>query len=261
MRRHNDEKENRPESAETLRQQLLEAKLRLALLEYQQKEDAAQQRRRDALPEDAPEKAAEAAFFARTEGKMIRLIRAKSKNKEKAAKHGRLSRFLSAAAIFVLVLLLGFGSALAFSPALRVQLMRMLYQVTPQYTEIRFLPDPNKTLEIPAEWNGLYYPSYIPEGYRMEGARSNSFLARVAYSGSAEKYILFTEYNLDVETNLNTEGFTIEEIEINGFKGILAYKEGKTNMLWPCSDKYFVLHITENRDVAMKIAQSVVRIK
>lgn len=261
MRRHNDEKENRPESAETLRQQLLEAKLRLALLEYQQKEDAAQQRQRDALPEDAPEKAAEAAFFARTEGKMIRLIRAKSKNKEKAAKHGRLSRFLSAAAIFVLVLLLGFGSALAFSPALRVQLMRMLYQVTPQYTEIRFLPDPNKTLEIPAEWNGLYYPSYIPEGYRMEGARSNSFIAKVFYSGNEKTYVRLTEQILETQTNIDTENSTIEEIEISGFKGILAYKERYTIIAWPCSDKYFILDTTESPDVAMKIAQSVVRIK
>ena len=234
---------------EALKQQLEDTKLRLALLEYQQQEDEARQAARDSLPPDSPEMAEESSFFARTQANTLR----------RAMPH-RFPRVLTVAAAVLLLLALSLGTALAVSPALRVQVMRLLYQVTPEYTEVSFVPDEAASFDVPAEWTGLYYPAYIPEGYEFYGVGGSSSMPKVLFNASEDRFLRFSEYSLEAESNINSEGYMVEEADINGAKGVLSWKDGHTILVWPVSDRFFILDITAAADTAMEIARSVTRV-
>ncbi len=247
-------------SIESLKKQLEDTKLRLALLEYQQREDAARQAAWDSLPPDSPEKQEEEGFFARTQAKTLRLIKQHERRAARKTRPRHPPRALAVAAAAILILFLTFGTALAVSPALRVQVMRLMYQVTPEYTEVHFAPDEGASFEVPAEWMGLYYPAFIPEGYAFYGAEGTR-MPTAAFTGEDDKLLRFSEFELIAESNINSEGYTVEEVDINGAKGVMSWKEGYTIMVWPASDRFFMLDVTENRDIALNIARSVIRIK
>ena len=147
------------------------------------------------------------------------------------------------------------------APALRVQVMRLLYQVTPEYTQVSFVPDEAASFDVPVEWTGLYYPAYIPEGYEFYGVGGSSSMPKVLFNASEDRFLRFSEYSLEAESNINSEGYTVEEADINGAKGVLSWKDGHTILVWPVSDRFFILDITAAADTAMEIARSVTRVK
>ena len=245
---------------EALKQQLEDTRLRLALLEYQQQEDEARQAARDSLPPDSPEMAEESSFFARTQTNTLRLIKKHERLSLRRAMPRRFPRVLTVAAAVLLLLALSLGTALAVSPALRVQVMRLLYQVTPEYTQVSFVPDEAASFDVPAEWTGLYYPAYIPEGYEFYGVGGSSSMPKVLFNASEDRFLRFSEYSLEAESNINSEGYTVEEADINDTKGVLSWKDGHTILVWPVSDRFFILDITAAADTAMEIARSVTRV-
>ncbi|MEZ7873056.1 MAG: DUF4367 domain-containing protein [Eubacteriales bacterium] len=253
--------DNTPLSVEGLKQQLEDTRLRLALLEAQGQEDEAMQAAWDALPPDAPEKREEARFFARTEKGTLRLIRKHERRAARAERPRRIPRPLTVAAAAVLILCLSLGTALAVNPALRVQIMRLLYNVTPEYTEVRFVPDEAASFDVPAEWTGLYYPAFIPEGYELDGIGGSRRMPIAVYTAANDQYLTFTEHDLESEVNINSEGYFVEEVQINNMAGILSYRDKKTIITWANTEKAFTLSITEDRDIALAVAQSVIPIK
>lgn len=250
-----------PFGEEELRQHILEAKLRLALLQHQRQQDEATQTARDALPTSSLKALEEARFFARTEGRTLRFIKRHERRSLKPAQPAGLRRVVLAFASLLLVLTLGFGTALAVSPALRVQVMRLLYTVTPQYTEVRFEADPDSSFEVPARWEGLYFPAYVPEGYIFSESASTRTMKLSAFVKDDDHFFRFNEYDLKVEGNVNTEGMETREIEVHGMPGLLATKDGYTQLVWSTADKYFAIDITEDAETAIKIADSVLRVK
>lgn len=173
----------------------------------------------------------------------------------------RTFKVLPAAAIIVLVLMLSFATVLAVSPQLRIHMIRMLYKVMPQYTEVSFSPDPDHFFDVPEGWQGLYYPAYIPEGYYQTNIVSGKKSSKVVFSANDNHYLFFSEHKLGVESNINSENSVVEEIDINGKTGLIIQNGDYNMIVWANDEKCFTLYVTENADIAIKIAKSVMRIK
>ncbi len=253
MRRYDDMPDLRG-----LPEQIGRAKLRMALLEAARIEADEAQAAWDALPDDAPEKLAEKAFHLRTEEKYLR----RARRAERAVRAPRLSlRGLQFAAVLALVVAVSLGTAMAVSGEVRVAVMRLLYRVTPQYTEVSMVEDEGAAFFVPADWTGSYYPSYIPEGYSFYSVTGTASIRETIYTSSENKMLSFTENNPSVESNEDTENYEIKEIDLKGNKALLAVKEGKSKVIWQSADCFMVLTISENAETALKVAQSVRRVK
>ncbi len=234
---------------QALKKQLGETKLKIALLEAALKEAEALSLENEKSAEMAPNPSTIAAIHH----ELNRLTRRKRLR--------FLPRVLRVAVALLLITFISLGTALAVSSDVRVMVMKLLYRVTPQYTEISLVPDEATFFNVPAQWGGEYYPSYIPEGYRFYGAYGVQSMQDVVYIADNDRTLIFSENDANVEANIDTEGYEISEVEINGQKAMLAYNGEKSTIVWNQNDKILLITVTELPEVVIKIAQSVIKIK
>lgn len=168
------------------------------------------------------------------------------------------------AAILIAVITIAGGVAIATSHTIRVQMMKMLVQMEEQYTSLSLVEDTEASFEIPAEWTGEYYPSYIPESF--EGNVVISFpgnhMVEFFTGESAMIRIIFSEYGDSTMANIDTENATVKAITIGNDSGFVALKDSHIYIYWDNGRSFFILQtngITE--DEAIRIAQGVMLVK
>ena len=168
------------------------------------------------------------------------------------------------AAIMIAVITVASGVAIATSHTIRVQVMKMLVRIEEQYTALSLVEDSEASFEIPAEWTGEYYPSYIPLNFETSTVISfpGNHLVEFFNAVSTDKQIIFSEYGDTTLANIDTENAMTQSITIGNDKGFLTTKDGYIYIYWDNGRVFFVLQtngISENE--ALEIAQSVRRVK
>lgn len=139
--KHREESSKETMSLQNLQTQLSDIKLRTALLEYAGQEDEESTAYFDKLPKDSPMLIEEIAFFSRTTEKTLRLIRMEDRKLKRLKSFSRFQKIMKYAALLLLISFLSLGTAMAVSSDLRIQALRLLYRVTPQYTEVSYVPE------------------------------------------------------------------------------------------------------------------------
>ncbi|HPJ03488.1 MAG TPA: DUF4367 domain-containing protein [Candidatus Limiplasma sp.] len=168
------------------------------------------------------------------------------------------------AAILIAVITVVGGVAIATSHTIRVQVMKMLVQIEEQYTSLSLVEDADASFEIPAEWNGEYYPSYIPAGFEGNVVISFPGNHMVEFNDNENNAIkiVFSEYGDSTMANIDTENATIEAITIGNDSGFIAIKDSHIYIYWDNGRLFFVLQTNGiDEEVAVRIAQSVMRVK
>ena len=168
------------------------------------------------------------------------------------------------AAILIAVITVAGGVAIATSHTIRVQVMKMLVQIEEQYTALSLVEDKEASFDIPADWTGEYYPSYIPEDFTADTVISfpGNHLVEFFNSDSTAVRIVFSEYGDSTMANIDTENATVQAITIGSYKGFIAIKDTRTYIYWDNGRAFFVLQTNGiAEDEAIRIAQSIMRVK
>jgi len=205
------------------------------------------------------------AFFTKQDAKNLeRIQRHFRRHRARVFFRQTLPRVGQIAAIIIAVVAVAGSVAIATSHTLRVQVMQLLVNIEEEYTELKLQEDPAASFDIPAEWGGENYPSFIPEGFILGAVHSNPGYSSVSYIDMTEagRKINFSELGESAETNLDTEDAVLESIQINGHQGVLVIKERKISSYWDDGRHYFIL-ITEglDRSTFLSIATDVVRVR
>lgn len=166
------------------------------------------------------------------------------------------------AAIAVITLALAVA-AVAGSRTVRVRVMQLLASREAEYTELTMEEDSGASFEIPAEWLGENYPSFIPAGMEVDGISSHASFSTVEYRDSVfpEKRFNFAEYSEASVTLVDTEDAELRGITVRGNPAVLYTEDNGIGIYWEDGRRYFVLS-AENLEEAtvIRIAESVVRI-
>ena len=174
-----------------------------------------------------------------------------------------LHKIAQIAAVLVMCLTLIGGIALATSPYVRIQIMRLLANVTPEYTELSFSVE--REMNIPAEWQGIYYPSVVPEKSYISFLVSDETSSRVTYSVETtyNDWILsFTEYDEPVDIRIDTEGSIQISSIINGHEVSITERDGLISLYWNDGQHLLILQ-TQNSSLSETItyASNIIMIK
>ena len=122
--------------------------------------------------------------------------------------------------------------------------------------------DEDASFDVPAAWKGDYFMSFIPDGYTLEICEHPSSIGQeIIYVDSTGNRLRFSELSMDAEINMNTEGFQVSSVLIDGNAGLFAENTDESMLVWSTTDRYFVLNVNNTVEAAKKIAEKVVCIK
>ena len=192
--------------------------------------------------------------------KMMRRLRWISLKKQFFAVAPRTMRFAVAA---LGILCIGLTTAFASSETFRVRVFSMFAEDHGQYTAIGLREDEQKAFDVPNGWEGMYYPTYIPDGFEVinvENLSEQIFL--ISFENKNNEYLTFEEMTEDAESNIDTENAQVYYTEIHGNTALVSAKADLTIVSWNEQNRILsVVFDGEVEEDALKVAKSVTRIK
>ena len=192
--------------------------------------------------------------------KMMRRLRWISLKKQFFTVVPRTMRFAVAA---LGILCIGLTTAFASSETFRVRVFSMFAEDHGQYTAIGLREDEQKAFDVPNGWEGMYYPTYIPDGFEVinvENLSEQIFL--ISFENKNNEYLTFEEMTEDAESNIDTEKAQVYYTEIHGNTALVSVKADLTIVSWNEQNRILsVVFDGEVEEDALKVAKSVTRIK
>ena len=190
--------------------------------------------------------------------KMMRRLRWISLKKQFFTVVPRTMRFAVAA---LGILCIGLTTAFASSETFRVRVFSMFAEDHGQYTAIGLREDEQKAFDVPNGWEGMYYPTYIPDGFEVinvENLSEQIFL--ISFENKNNEYLTFEEMTEDAESNI--ENAQVYYTEIHGNTALVSVKADLTIVSWNEQNRILsVVFDGEVEEDALKVAKSVTRIK
>ena len=192
--------------------------------------------------------------------KMMRRLRWISLKKQFFTVVPRTMRFAVAA---LGILCIGLTTAFASNETFRVRVFSMFAEDHGQYTAIGLREDEQKAFDVPNGWEGMYYPTYIPDGFEVinvENLSEQIFL--ISFENKNNEYLTFEEMTEDAESNIDTENARVYYTEIHGNTALVSVKADLTIVSWNEQNRILsVVFDGEVEEDALKVAKSVTRIK
>lgn len=180
-------------------------------------------------------------------------------------------RFIEAAACVVLVLGIAAPFAIANVESIRSAVMKMLIRIDWEKGEMQmnFVEDNDAFFDVPGDWQGEYFPSYLPEGFEVTWRSSSSVNPCIEYtSESGVQVVSFGEASSNTAGVYGIEGAAISTIDINGHTAVVIetkYPQNEADhyigITWDNGEKWFSVDTSGvSKEEAVKIARSVKRI-
>ena len=218
----------------------------------------------DSLLESSPEDQRYLEFLETSREKrmkkMMRRLRWISLKKQFFTVVPRTMRFAVAA---LGILCIGLTTAFASNETFRVRVFSMFAEDHGQYTAIGLREDEQKAFDVPNGWEGMYYPTYIPDGFEVinvENLSEQIFL--ISFENKNNEYLTFEEMTEDAESNIDTENARVYYTEIHGNTALVSVKADLTIVSWNEQNRILsVVFDGEMEEDALKVAKSVTRIK
>lgn len=235
-----------PKSVDELFDDLTVLKLKIALLQNQEAE-------LDRQAQECEDNEELQQYVLEGESRILKHIkrnyrRSQARNIAKRT----IPQMVRVAAIILLFCYIGLTVAIAADSSVRIRIMEFIMNVGEQYTEFGFR-ETDEYMEVPTEWQGYYYPSYIPEGFVIKRIIRNE----VQFERSDGLYFDFCDIDAATSNAIDTENADTWFISINGHSAMIIQKELWTSIIWSIDNRVLMINYTGEREEVIKIAESV----
>lgn len=161
-------------------------------------------------------------------------------------------RFL---AVALLLMIVSVGSAFATVHMIQIGLLKLDVQTYQERTSYALQPS-GETMNVPAEWKGAFYPTYIPEGFVLHDCMSKE----AEYRTGNNETLTFSENAYGARISLDTENAEISITQVNGIEATLIEKNGWAAVVWTANNRLFVIDMDGNAEEVLMVAASVTMI-
>ena len=208
---------------------------------------------------------AEAAYksYKTKSGDRIKHLIPKWMKKEAHPRHAHVTfqKAFQIAAVAIAILSIGLATAVAAVPAVRVTVLTLLINMQEQYTELSLVQDKSVAITVPPEWQGDFFPSYVPAEYSFSYAETLGSKRSAIFTNASGSILEFSEMGKSVTTQIDTENATNEFSNIHDSVCLISMKNNHTSVVWMQNDKYFYLYFAGEKEEALRIAESLVYIR
>lgn len=238
-------------SSKEIMQKIADLKIRLALQqEFEQKVD-------ELVEKANPSDTGQTQQIREMEEKVFKNIAMHTgRRKQRHEQKRRFPRCARVAAVIALLVMVSVGSAMATIHMVQIGLLKLEIHTYPERTSYGLVPSEN-ALEVPHEWNGDFYPAYIPEGFEFDSCYHSEAVYRNANGG----LLSFAEEEYGSRTSLDTENANASSLYINGAEATLIEKDGWTAVVWSANNRLFIVDMDGGKDEALRVAASVILVR
>ena len=154
-------------------------------------------------------------------------------------------KFVQAAAVVLSVFCLSMGIAVASSANVRIQILKLLISITPEYTSLQIGQEGERPVEVPSEWHGLFYPTLVHQGLVLLDSYEevDGYVADYGQDGSAFPVFTFSEYT-EGTVNLDTEGAENIDVSIHGQNAKMFRKNDRITVYWQEGNRILMLGVS-----------------
>lgn len=175
-----------------------------------------------------------------------------------------LPKAIQVAAIFIACISIAGGIAFATNETVRVYVMKLIVTMSDEYTSLKLVEDEEASFDVPADWQGDNYPSFIPASLEIASVNSYADNNIITYKNTetTELQMSFSELSSNAETNLDTEGATVRAAMVHDSPAFIAVKEKGISIYWSNGHNYFILFAQNmDEDIVLRIAENVKSIR
>ena len=168
-------------------------------------------------------------------------------------------KFVQAAAVVLSVFCLSMGIAVASSANVRIQILKLLISITPEYTSLQIGQEGERPVEVPSEWHGLFYPTLVPQGLVLLDSYEevDGYVADYGRDGSAFPVFTFSEYT-EGTVNLDTEGAENIDVSIHGQNAKMFRKNDRITVYWQEGNRILMLGVSGYSEAdALRFAEKI----
>lgn len=206
--------------------------------------------------EQNPSSVSESDYSDAAQKKTLKLIEHKlNKRLRKQFVLKTLPRTLHIVTITLLLFFIGLTTAVATVRPIRLRVLDFIARIEENYSAVSLVFSENEELDVPDEWKGMYYPSYIPDSFMF--SHIDEHFNSVYYTSTNNRALEFGEFQDNVYTNVNIDDEDAIDITINGYSGIATSNNQSTIITWCIDDTYLYLYFNGDFDEAERIAESV----
>ena len=189
--------------------------------------------RKEAVWNKALEKIAEMEAEEKKKSRIVQLRRS-------------IPRVIEVAACLILVMGIAAPFAIANVEAIRVKVMELLIDIQDDHTELHYVENEDEEFYVPVGWTGIYYPSYIPDGFTMTDM--NELFCDVTFADEEGNRICFSEYQQGELIDINSENAELTYPVINGADVLLIERTDIVIATWATEDRFFVVEANVSID-------------
>ncbi|MDO4387878.1 MAG: DUF4367 domain-containing protein [Eubacteriales bacterium] len=165
------------------------------------------------------------------------------------------ARTWKVAVCMVVLLVLAVPWAIAHTDFLRVNPSRLEIRKKADYIEVEMKEDTSVSFDVPSQWLGRYYLSYVPEGFELFDIFPE--MNSVEYRNVDGKAIRFDECPKGSASNINNENAVCSYERVNGESAYVIDRENSAFVIWGIGTEYFIVYGDLPKEEVLKIAESV----
>ncbi|HML35804.1 MAG TPA: DUF4367 domain-containing protein [Bacillota bacterium] len=165
------------------------------------------------------------------------LIESLEKADREKARRKRMKSFGKIAAVILLCLVTVFTVLTATVDAFRYRVFDFLQIDHGEYLEL--VPEESNPLKeeekalLPDDWKGLFYPTLLPEGFRLIEAFEGGSIRDLTFGDDKDHFLsLSVSPAGKTKTGVDNEDVKKSEVDINGVKGYAWEKDGTCLIIW-----------------------------
>ena len=176
-------------------------------------------------------------------------------NRSAERRHRRLMRAIEMLACVILAIGISAPVAVANIETLRQKIVDFLISINEE--KERTNVDPYENLAVPDDWEGDYYPTFLPAGtlgYEIDPIRKT----KITFTMENGEMFVFSESDEDVSTVMGVQNGKFSNVYINGCEARLwefDEKEYFIRIIWDIEERWFML---EARGLDQKTAYLIV---
>lgn len=164
------------------------------------------------------------------------------------------------AALVLVLLVVCSGVVIATNSTVQVKMMRLVGKTYTQYTAFKVEEDPEASFEVPVEWHGDNYLSWVPDDLQIDRIVSSPVENFVEYrdKNTNNLALYFFEMHITSQYHIDTENAEVTNLKINGYDAVLSSKKKRHTITW-FDGKHIFEVVTKNRtkEETIKIAENV----